>query len=90
VRCAAHQADAIQVAGDLGEVDLLYVDPPYNTRQYAGYYHVPELIARGWFGDDVTLRGKTGLIEDDEQRSDWCSKRQAPDALRALLRATFS
>jgi adenine-specific DNA methylase len=88
VRCAAHQADAIQVAGDLGEVDLLYVDPPYNTRQYAGYYHVPELIARGWFGDDVTLRGKTGLIEDDEQRSDWCSKRQAPDALRALLAAT--
>ena len=88
VRCAAHQADATQVAGHLGELDLLYVDPPYNTRQYAGYYHVPELIARGWFGDDVALRGKTGLIEDDEQRSDWCSKRQAPDALRALLAAT--
>jgi adenine-specific DNA-methyltransferase len=86
--CVAHQADAIRVAGDLGPVDLLYVDPPYNARQYAGYYHVPELIARGWFSDDVTLRGKTGLIEDGEQRSDWCSRRQAPDALRALLAAT--
>ena len=86
--CAAYKADAIQVAGDLGEIDLLYIDPPYNTRQYAGYYHVPELIARGWFGDDVTLRGKTGLIEDEDQRSAWCSKRHAPDALRGLLAAT--
>lgn len=84
----AHRADAAHVAGMLGEIDLLYVDPPYNSRQYAGYYHVPELIARGWFGDEVALRGKTGLIEDGDQRSDWCSKRQAPDALRALLAAT--
>ena len=52
VRCIAHQADAAQVAETLGPIDLLYVDPPYNTRQYAGYYHVPELIARGWFEDD--------------------------------------
>jgi len=84
----AHRADATEVAARLGEIDLLYVDPPYNSRQYAGYYHVPELIARGWFADDVALRGKTGLIDDGEQRSAWCSKRQAPDALRSLLAAT--
>lgn len=87
-RAVAHRADAMDVAASLGEIDLLYVDPPYNTRQYAGYYHVPELIARGWFGDEVALRGKTGLIDDREQRSAWCSKRQAPDALRSLLAAT--
>ena len=88
IPCVAHHADALQVAGDLGEVDLLYIDPPYNARQYAGYYHVPELIARGWFGDDVPLRGKTGLIEGGHQRSGWCSKRYAPDELRGLLAAT--
>src|SRR5688572_22919473 len=77
LRCRAHQADAAQVAGALGAIDLLYVDPPYNTRQYAGYYHVPELIARGWFDDVVALRGKTGLISSVEQRSAWCSRRQA-------------
>lgn len=87
-RCVAHQADAAQVAEALGTIDLLYVDPPYNTRQYAGYYHVPELIARGWFDDDVELRGKTGLIADEEQRSAWCSRRDAPGALRSLLAAT--
>ena len=87
-RCVAHQADAAQVAETLGSIDLLYVDPPYNTRQYAGYYHVPELIARGWFDDEVELRGKTGLIADEDQRSAWCSRRDAPNALRSLLVAT--
>jgi len=86
--CIAHRADATQVADALGSIDLLYVDPPYNTRQYAGYYHVPELIARGWFDDEVELRGKTGLIADKEQRSAWCSRRDAPNALRGLLAAT--
>jgi adenine-specific DNA-methyltransferase len=88
LRCVAHQADAAQVAEALGPIDLLYVDPPYNTRQYAGYYHVPELVARGWFDDAVSLRGKTGLIADQEQRSAWCSRREAPGALRELLAAT--
>jgi adenine-specific DNA-methyltransferase len=88
LRCIAHQADAAQVAEALGPIDLLYVDPPYNTRQYAGYYHVPELVARGWFDDAVSLRGKTGLIADEEQRSAWCSRREAPGALRHLLAAT--
>lgn len=87
-RCIAHRADATEVARGCGPIDLLYIDPPYNTRQYAGYYHVPELIARGWFDGDVALRGKTGLIGDADQRSAWCSRREAPGALRALLGAT--
>jgi adenine-specific DNA-methyltransferase len=87
-RCVAYQADAERVAESLGPIDLLYVDPPYNTRQYAGYYHVPELIARGWFDGDVALRGKTGLIADGDQRSAWCSRRDAPNALRRLLDVT--
>jgi len=84
----AYQADAVSVAKSLPAVDLIYIDPPYNTRQYAGYYHVPELIARGWFEEEVTLRGKTGLISDSSQRSAWCSRAKAPHALRELLAAT--
>ena len=72
----------------LGPIDLLYLDPPYNTRQYSGYYHVPELLARGWFDGPVELRGKTGLISNATQRSAWCSRRDAPSALRAMLAAT--
>jgi adenine-specific DNA-methyltransferase len=28
------------------EFDLLYLDPPYNGRDYARYYHLPESLAR--------------------------------------------
>jgi len=84
----AHRDDAAAVARALGRVDLLYIDPPYNTRQYAGYYHVPELIARGWFDQVPTLSGKTGLLPRGEQRSAWCSQRKVEDALRELVAAS--
>jgi adenine-specific DNA-methyltransferase len=85
---SAHRGDAVEVARRLGPVDLLYVDPPYNSRQYPGYYHVPELIARGWSETVPTLRGKTGLLPADGQRSAWCSARRVRQSLRELLDAT--
>ena len=68
--------------------DLLYLDPPYNSRQYSGYYHVPEILARGWFDEPIALRGKTGLPSAVAQRSEWCTRVGAPRALRELLAAT--
>lgn len=84
----AHQGDAATVAAALGPVDLLYVDPPYNARQYAGYYHVPEIIARGWFDSIPAIAGKTGLLSARGQQSDWCSARKVEGALAGLLEAT--
>ncbi|HEX6965645.1 MAG TPA: DNA adenine methylase [Gemmatimonadaceae bacterium] len=85
---SAHHADAATVARALGAIDLLYVDPPYNSRQYVGYYHVPEIIARGWFDERPVLSGKTGLLDAREQRSAWCSPRRVERALAELLQAT--
>ena len=84
----AHRADATSVARDLGPVDLVYIDPPYNARQYSGYYHIPEVLARGWFEGEPVLRGKTGLLASDGQRSAWCSPRRVRHALADLLAAT--
>jgi adenine-specific DNA-methyltransferase len=86
----AHLADAEKVASQIGPVELLYIDPPYNSRQYAGYYHIPEVIARGWFSDVPVVRGKTGLIRDSAgtTRSAWCSSKGAERSLRDLLAAT--
>lgn len=83
----ARLADAAQVAREVGPLELLYVDPPYNGRQYAGYYHVPELLARGWFEEQPRLRGKTGLL-DGAPLSDWCSPRRVGPAMRELLSAS--
>jgi adenine-specific DNA-methyltransferase len=83
----AYQRDAIEVVRDLPTFDLLYLDPPYNTRQYAGYYHIPEIIAEGWFDEPPKLRGKTGLPEDADKRSDWSRRRQCEGAFGDLVAA---
>ncbi len=38
--------------------DILYLDPPYNQRQYGANYHMLNTIARY---DNFTPRGKTGI-----------------------------
>ncbi len=85
-RCSAFLGEARELVATAGAVDLLYLDPPYNERQYPAYYHVPELISAGW-KPPPTLRGKTGLIPDDALRSDWCRKDRCEEALRSLLEA---
>ena len=72
------------VAATAGPVELIYIDPPYNARQYSGYYHVPEVIARGWFDGVPVLRGKTGLVNGSDQQSDWCSARKAGGGARGI------
>jgi adenine-specific DNA-methyltransferase len=85
-KCEAHQGDVNQLLENLGEFDLLYLDPPYNSRQYGGYYHVPELLARGWFDDEPPIiRGKTGLIDTTTQQSQWSMRTDCVSALDDLL-----
>jgi adenine-specific DNA-methyltransferase len=83
--CTAQRADALDFLSNLEEFELLYLDPPYNTRQYAGYYHVPELIATGWFGNKPRTRGKTGLIADEEKRSDWSRSQRCEEVFEQLV-----
>lgn len=55
--------------------DILYLDPPYNTRQYAPNYFLLELIAEGWFnGKKPSIYGKTGMRAYENQKSDFCQK----------------
>ncbi|MFO7587560.1 MAG: DNA adenine methylase [Gemmatimonadota bacterium] len=82
--CTAHVGPAAGLLARTGPLDLLYLDPPYNERQYPGYYHIPELLARGW-REPPPLRGKTGLIPDEGLRSDWCRRGRCEDALREAL-----
>lgn len=52
--------------------DVLYLDPPYNARQYCTNYHVLETVARY---DDPVLSGKTGLRDYGAQKSKYCSRK---------------
>ena len=65
------------------ECDLLYLDPPYNTRQYSTNYHILETVA---MGDEPEVRGVAGLRTDDGKRSEWCRAGKAEEALDKLVR----
>jgi adenine-specific DNA-methyltransferase len=80
--------DATDAARSIGEVDLLYIDPPYNSRQYVAYYHIPEILARGWSDAVPVIRGKVGLLAGEEGRSQWSHGRRVQKLFSALLAAT--
>lgn len=62
--------------------DLLYADPPYNSRQYLPNYHILETIARY---DNPKIHGVTGMRDYQHQRSDFCTVRGVEDAFRRMI-----
>lgn len=63
--------------------DILYLDPPYNARQYCTNYHLLETIARY---DNPAIHGKTGLREYEEQKSDFCIKSKVEKAFTEMIK----
>ena len=53
--------------------DILYVDPPYNGRQYLPNYHLLETVAKY---DSPEISGKTGVRKYDKEKSNWCLKKK--------------
>jgi len=62
--------------------DILYLDPPYNHRQYATNYHLLETIAKY---DKPKIHGKTGLRDYQNQKSLYCSRSQVKEAFKDLI-----
>ena len=62
--------------------DIVYLDPPYNTRQYAQNYHILETMA---LYDNPILYGKTGTRTYEHQKSDFSSKIKVKTAFRNLI-----
>jgi len=65
--------------------DILYLDPPYNERQYASNYFILELIAEGWFKKEPEIYGKTGMRPYAEQKSAYCRKSSVKDMFEDLI-----
>jgi len=62
--------------------DILYIDPPYNTRQYAPNFHILETIAR-W--DNPEVKGRTGLRPYDLQKSLYSQKSTCKEVFADLI-----
>ena len=62
--------------------DILYLDPPYNARQYSANYHLLETISKY---DNPIIKGKTGLRDYSNQKSKFCSKSQVNQVFEELI-----
>jgi adenine-specific DNA methylase len=80
----AYKQDANELVKAINP-DILYLDPPYNSRQYASNYFLLELIAEGWFDKEPEIYGETGMRKYDHQKSDYASKHKALNALEDLI-----
>lgn len=60
--------------------DILYLDPPYNAREYGANYHILNTIARY---DNFKPQGKTGLR--NYSRSPYCKKREVEKSFENLI-----
>ncbi|GMB95447.1 DNA adenine methylase [Helicobacter sp. NHP22-001] len=75
----AYHTDAKELISHL-QTDILYLDPPYNQREYGANYHILNSIA---LYDDFTPKGKTGLRAYN--KSAWCKKSLAYQSLEHVL-----
>lgn len=66
--------------------DILYIDPPYNERQYGPNYHLYETFIKN---DNPIILGKTGLRNwKNECYSSFCSKKKCLDFLTSIISFT--
>lgn len=78
-RVNIYQEDANSLAKKI-KADVVYIDPPYNSRQYSRFYHILETLTK-W--DSPKLYG-TALKPETENSSDYC-KSKAPEVFKDLI-----
>jgi adenine-specific DNA-methyltransferase len=69
---------------DSGNFDVLYLDPPYSSRSYDRYYHLPQTVAAGV---DSKAIGISGVPDRLPIKSKFESPRTAERALSDLVDA---
>lgn len=62
--------------------EVVYLDPPYNERQYSANYHLLETIAKY---DNPEIRWKTWLRDYSNQKSKYCQKSEVLKSFNDLI-----
>lgn len=79
--CKSYLLDANELVQTV-KCDIVYLDPPYNGRDYGRYYHLPETISKGI---DPKPIGKSGMFVVNNKKSKYNSK-QALVAFEHLIK----
>ena len=75
-----YNMDTGELAADI-EADLVYIDPPYNSRQYCDAYHLLENVAR-W--NKPKVFGVARKMDRAFLKSDYCTQK-ATEAFEKLI-----
>jgi len=81
----AVRGDAVERAGQLGEFDLAYLDPPYNQHRYFTNYHVWETLVAWDAPTHYGVACKRSDARDERTRSSFNRRREMPSALQAVV-----
>ena len=82
---AAVRADANEAVESIPEVDLAYLDPPYNQHRYFGNYHIWETLVRWDEPDFYGVANKRVDTRSPANKSLFNSKLTMPNALGDLI-----
>ena len=76
-----YNMDANELAKDIN-ADIVYIDPPYNARQYVNFYHVLENLAR--WNKPSEFEGNSMKFKRNELKSGYC-RNKAPNLFEDLI-----
>lgn len=65
------------------KADIVYIDTPYNSRQYASNYHLLENVARN---EQPELKGVTKIFDWKNLKSDYAAKKTALQSMEDLIK----
>lgn len=76
-----HNKDANELSKQIN-ADIVYIDPPYNARQYVNFYHVLENLAR--WDKPTDFEGNSMKFKRNSLKSDYC-RSKAPVLFQDLI-----
>ena len=76
-----HNLNSLDLVENIN-TDILYLDPPYNERQYLPNYHILETIAKY---DNPTIKGVTGIRDYENKKSTFCNPKTALRDLELII-----
>lgn len=80
-----YNSDIRDIVKTVQSCNFMYLDPPYNERDYAKYYHVLETISKY---DNPELKDNITGTKKTSTKSKWCMKSSAINELDYVIRNT--
>jgi len=78
-----YNSDIRDIVKNVKNCDFMYLDPPYNERDYGTYYHVLETISK--YDNPDIKDNKTGT-KKKTTKSNWCKKNSVINELDYIIK----